>query len=92
MQVDVSERAVHFGTYGGCVYKGTITKDLAEIIAGKLNQTVRIKTTTKWSVSPLEIEEIRILNIEKFEVQSNTKLFNDLRESLGEYSDKYGSV
>lgn len=92
MQVDVSERAVHFGTYGGCVYKGTITKDLAEIIAGKLNQTVRIKTTTKWSVSPLEIEEIQILELEEFELQSNTKLFDELRDSLGDYSNKYGMI
>ncbi|MEX0844176.1 MAG: hypothetical protein WD022_02800 [Balneolaceae bacterium] len=92
MQVEVSERAVHFGTYGGCVYKGTITKDLAEIIAGKLNQTVRIKTTTKWSVSPLEIEEIQILELEEFELQSNTKLFDELRDSLGDYSNKYGMI
>lgn len=79
------DRVALFRTFGGSVYKGAITEDLAEVIAGKLNQTVKIKAEAKWSVSPLEIEEIQILDVEEFELRPNTKLFDDLRASLGDY-------
>jgi len=85
------EPKVRFRTFGGSVLNGIATKKLAKEIAGMLYQTVKLKAEIKWLASSSEIEEIKILDVEEFEVQSNTELFNDLRDSLGDYSEKYGS-
>jgi len=82
---------VRFRTFGGSVLNGIATKKLAKEIAGMLYQTVKLKAEIKWLASSSEIEEIKILDVEEFEVQSNSDLFDDLRDSLGDYSEKYGS-
>jgi len=62
---------------------------LAKKANEKLYQTVKIKADVRYIVSTFEIEEIKIIELEDYEVQSNTELFNNLRSSLGKYSNKY---
>lgn len=85
------EPKVRFRTFGGSIHNGFATKQLAKEIAGMLYQTVKLKAEIKWLASSSEIEEINILDVEEFEVQSNAELFDELRDSLGDYSKKYGS-
>jgi len=62
---------------------------LAKKAAEKLYQTVKIKADVRYIVSIFEIEEIKIIELEDYEVQSNTELFNNLRSLLEKYSNKY---
>ncbi|WP_428235198.1 hypothetical protein [Gracilimonas sp.] len=82
---------VWFRTFGGTLQDGIISKEIAPKVASKLYKTVKMKAEIKWLASSSEIEEIKILDVEEFEIQSNTDLFDDLRDSLGDYSEKYGS-
>jgi hypothetical protein len=90
-RVGGSEPKVRFRTFGGTLYDGVASKELTQKIAEMLYQTVKIKTEIKWEPSTSQIENIKIINVEPYEVQSNTELFGDLRQSLGDYSDAYGS-
>lgn len=85
------EYKVRFKTFGGTIHNAITSKMLAKKAAEKLYQTVKIKADVRYVASTYEIEEINIIDVEDFEVQSNTELFNDLRSSLGKYSNKYGS-
>jgi hypothetical protein len=86
-----SEPKVRFRTFGGTLYDGTASKELAQNIAKMLYRTVRIKAEVKWEPSAYQIESIKIIEVKLHEVQSNKDLFDDLRQSLGDFSEKYGA-
>jgi hypothetical protein len=50
-----------------------------------------MKAEVWWIASSDGFEEIKIVDVEDYDVQSNTGLFDELREKLGSYSEKYGS-
>lgn len=85
------EPRVQFKTFSGRIHHADVSKELAQQIANKLYQTVKMKAEVRWIASSDEFEEIKIVDVEDYNVQSNTGLFDELRETLGSYSDKYGS-
>jgi len=85
------EPRVQFKTFSGTTHHADVSKELARQIANKLYQTVKMKAEVRWIASSDEFEEIKIVDVEDYKVQSNSGLFDELRETLGSYSDKYGS-
>lgn len=85
------EPKVQFKTFSGTTHHADVSKELALQIANKLYQTVKMKAEVRWIASSNEFEEIKIIDVEDYKVQSNSGLFDELRETLGNYSDKYGS-
>jgi len=85
------EPRVQFKTFSGTTHHADVSKKLAQQIANKLYQTVKMKAEVRWIASSDEFEDIKVIEVEDYEVQSNTGLFEELREALGSYSDKYGS-
>lgn len=85
------EPRVQFKTFSGTTHHADVSKVLAQQIANKLYQTVKMKAEVRWIASSDEFEEIKIVDVEDYKVQSNSGLFDELRETLGSYSDKYGS-
>jgi hypothetical protein len=85
------EPRVRFRTFSGKTYNAITSKDLAKRIANKLYQTVKIKADVRWVASADGYKEIKIVDVEEYKVQSNSGLFDELRETLGSYSNKYGS-
>ena len=85
------EPRVQFKTFSGKIHHADVSKELARKIANKLYQTVKMKAEVRWIASSDDFVEIKIVEIEDYKVQSNTGLFDELRETLGSYSDKYGS-
>lgn len=90
-RVGGTEPRVRFKTFGGTTHNADASKELAKYSARKLYQTVKIKAEIKWLPSSSEIENMKILEIEDYEVRSNEDLFSELRNSLGDYSKKYGT-
>lgn len=90
-RVGGTEPRVRFKTFGGTTHNADASMELAKYSATRLYQTVKIKAEIKWLPSSSEIDSMKILEIEDFEVHSNENLFGELRNSLGEYSKKYGS-
>lgn len=90
-RVGGSEPKVRFRTFGGTLHDGKASIELTRKIAEMLYQTVKIKAEIKWDPSASEIRGINILHVEPHEVQSNSELFGDLRQSLGAHSEKYGA-
>jgi len=84
------EPRVQFKTFSGTTYHADVSKEMARQIANKLYQTVKMKAEVRWIASSKGYEEIKIVDVEDYKVQSNTGLFDELRESLGVYSDKHG--
>lgn len=85
------EPKVQFKTFSGTTHHADISKELARHIANKLYQTVKVKAEVRWIASSDKFEEIRIVDVEEYKVQSNSGLFDELREAMGSYSEKYGS-
>jgi len=85
------EPRVQFKTFSGTTHHADVSRDLAQRIANKLYQTVKMKAEVRWIASSGEIVDIKITDVEDYEVKSNAGLFDELRETLGSYSDKYGS-
>lgn len=85
------EPRVQFKTFSGTTHHADVSKELAQQIASKLYQSVKMRAEVRWIASSEEFEEIKIVDVEEYNVQSNTGLFDELRETLGSYSDKYGS-
>jgi len=85
------EPRVQFKTFSGTTHHADVSKELARQIANKLYQTVKMKAEVKWISSSDVFEEMKIISVEDYSVQSNTGLFDELRETLESYSDKYGS-
>lgn len=89
-RVGGTEPKVRFKTFAGKIENATATKELIKQIANKLYRTVKIRAEVKWIDGSDDYEEIKILTVEDLEVQSNSDLFDELREALGDYSEKYG--
>ncbi|MGM0460552.1 MAG: hypothetical protein ACQERO_14500 [Bacteroidota bacterium] len=85
------EPRVQFKTFSGTTHHADVSKELARQIANKLYQTVKMKAEVQWIASSDGFEEIKIVDIEDYKVQTNAGLFDELRETLGSYSDRYGS-
>lgn len=85
------EPRVQFKTFSGTTHHADVSKELAQQIANKLYQTVKLKAEVRWISSSEGFEKIKIVDIEDYEMKSNTELFSELRETLGSYSNKYGS-
>lgn len=85
------EPRVQFKTFSGTTHHADVSKELARQIANKLYQTVKMKAEVRWIASSDGFEEIKIVDIEDYKVQTNAGLFDELRETLGSYSDRYGS-
>ena len=85
------EPRVQFKTFSGRTHHADVSKELAQQIASKLYQTVKVKAEVRWIAASDGYEEIKIVDVEDYKVESNTGLFDELRETLGSYSDKYGS-
>lgn len=90
-RVGGTEPKVRFKTFAGKTENAIATKELTKQIANKLYRTVKIRAEVKWVDGFEDFEQIKILTVEDFEVQSNSGLFEELREALGDYSEKYGS-
>jgi len=82
------EQKVRFRTFSGKTYNAITSKDLAKRIANKLYQTVKMKAEVRLIVSADGYEEIKIVDVVEYKVQSNTGLFEELRETLGSYDIK----
>jgi hypothetical protein len=85
------EPRVQFKTFSGTTHHADVSKELAQKIAKKLYQTFKMKAEVRWIASSDEFEVIKVIDVEDYKVQSNSGLFDELREALGSYSDKYGS-
>lgn len=85
------EPRVQFKTFSGTTHHADVSKELAQQIANKLYQTVKMKAEVRWVTSSDDFVDIKIVDVEDYKVQSNSGLFDELRETLGSYSDKYGS-
>lgn len=85
------EPRVQFKTFSGTTHHADVSKELARQVANKLYQTVKIKAEVRWFASSHDYTDIKIVEVEDYEVKSNAGLFDELREALGDYSDKYGS-
>jgi len=82
------EPRVQFKTFSGTTHHADVSKELAQQIANKLYQTVKMKAEVRWIASSDGFEEIKIVDVEDYEVQSNTGLFDELRGTLGNYDIK----
>jgi len=82
---------VQFKTFSGATHYADVSKELARQIANKLYQTVKMKAEVRWIASSGDYEDIKVIDVEEYKVQSNAGLFDELRVALGSYSDKYGS-
>lgn len=85
------EPRVQFKTFSGKTHHADVSRGLAQKIANKLYQTVKMKAEVRWLASSDDFVDIKIMDVEDYEVKSNTGLFEELRDTLGSYSDKYGS-
>lgn len=85
-----AEPRVRFKTFDGKTVNGDISKELAIKIAGKLYQTVKITADVKWVHNSSEME-IKVTSVEDFQVRKNVELFENLRQSLGDFANEYGN-
>ncbi|MEX0945236.1 MAG: hypothetical protein WDZ38_06125 [Balneolaceae bacterium] len=85
------EPRVQFRSFSGTTYHADVSKELAQRIGNKLYQSVKMKAEVRWIATSDDFEDIKVIDVEDYEVQSNAGLFDELRETLGSYSDKYGS-
>jgi len=90
-RVGGAEPRVQFKTFSGRKHHADISKELAREVAKKLYQTVKMKAEVRWIASSNDFVDIKITDVEDYEVKSNAGLFEELRETLGSYSEKYGS-
>lgn len=85
-----AEPKVHFKTFDEKTLIGVLSKELAQEIGSKLYKIVKITAEVKWLHSSSEME-IKIISVEDFQVRKNVELFENLRQSLGDYADNYGN-
>lgn len=85
-----AEPKVHFKTFDEKTLIGVLSRELAQEIGSKLYKTVKISAEVKWLHSSSEME-IKVISVEDFQVRKNVELFENLRQSLGNYADNYGN-
>jgi len=78
------EPRIQFKTFSGTTQHADVSKELAQKIANKLYQTVKMKAEVRWIASSNDFVDIKITDVEDYEVKSNAGLFDELRETLGE--------